>query len=97
MLTMTFTVPELAVKVVTGDSCYPRENGFSSIVAKVAPEDGRLADKLAQAQAGKVTVTLRCAMLDVTGKIANSLSEGGKKVFILNVDDLIYRKPGSVS
>ena len=89
-----FVVPDLSVRVVTGDTCYPNENGFSSISAEVAPADSNLAEQLSRVQKSRQVVTLRCAMLDVTGKITNSLSKDGKKVFVLIVDDMTYRRPG---
>mgnify|MGYP001548204302 CR=1 FL=1 len=93
MLKRMFTVPELAVDVATGETCYSRENGFSAISARVAPEDAQLAENLTHAQKHRHIVTLRCAMLDVTGKITNCLSVDGKKSFVLSVDDIVYRKP----
>jgi len=95
MLKRTFTVSELALQVAAGDTCYPHENGSSAIYAKVSPEDARLVENLAHAQKLRHIVTLRCAMLDVTGKITNCLSEDGKKVFVLSIDDVAYRKPVS--
>jgi len=95
MLKRMFTVPELAVDVATGETCYSAENGFSSICARVTPEDKQLAENLAHAQKHRHIVTLRCAMLDVTGMITNCLPDAGKKTFVLSIDDLVYRKPGA--
>jgi len=86
------TVPQISVKVVTGKTCYPGENGFSVIYAEVTPQDDKLQRQLSQAQQSKLTVTLRCAMLDVTGRI-NRVQEGAPDVFVLSIDELDYRKP----
>ena len=88
------TVPKLSLEVVTGDTCYPGEDGFSAIFAEVTPEDVGLRRQLAQAQENELTVTLRCAMLDVTGRITNSRKEAGDKIFVLSIEDMTYRKPG---
>jgi len=97
MIKQLFVVPNLTVKVITGESCYPHESGFSAICAEVALEDSALAKKVADAQKGRQVVTFRCAMLDVSGKITKSRLEGAKTVFILSIEDLEYRKPAPIS
>ena len=97
MIKQLFVVPELAVKVVTGDTCYSREDGFSAICAEVSLEDGALCKEVTYAQKSRHLVTFRCAMLDVVGKITNSRQEGTKTVFILDIEDMEYRKPRPIS
>jgi hypothetical protein len=87
-------VPELTVRVVTGDTCYRYEDGFSAIYAEVMAEDSGLVAQLSQAQVDGGLVTLRCAMLDVTGKITNFKAESEVKTFVLPIEDMTYRKPG---
>jgi hypothetical protein len=87
------TVPELSIRVVTGDSCYHGENGFSAIYSEVTPDNAALQRQLATAQKDQLIVTLRCAMLDVTGRITNCRTEGKGKTFVLSVEDMVYRKP----
>src|SRR5712672_709280 len=94
MANKIIVMPEITVRVITGETCYAAEGGFSSISAEVAPEDANLVGQLSQAREGGDIITLRCAMLDVTGNITNCISESGKKVFVLVIDDLIYRRPG---
>ena len=86
-------VPELAVRVVTGDTCYRSEGGFSAIYAEVSAEDSTLAEQLAGAQKAGGVITLRCAMLDVTGTIGRPLNDATGKTFVLSVEDMTYRKP----
>lgn len=86
-------MPKLSVEVVTGDTCYPAEGGFSAIYAKVAPDDASLVRQLSHAQEHGDTITLRCAMLDATGKITKSALDDGRKVFVLSIDDITYRRP----
>jgi hypothetical protein len=69
MTSNIIVVSELAVRVVTGDTCYRYENGFSTIYAEVAAEDSTLAQQLSEAQKDGRVVTLRCAMLDRLGEI----------------------------
>jgi hypothetical protein len=87
-------VQQLTIKVVTGDTPYAREGGFSSLFAEMTPEGPQLIDQLASAHQSRQAVTLRCAMLDTTGRITNSIQEAGKKKFIQVIDDITYRKPG---
>ena len=92
MTSSIIVVPELAVRVVTGDTCYRDENGFSAIYAEVAAADTSLATRLSQAQEDGRVVTLRCAMLDVTGKITTCSADSGVKTFVLPIEDMTYRK-----
>lgn len=93
MTTPMIQVPALSVEVVTGETCYPGEGGFSSISATIAPKDADLARQLSQAQKRGDVITLRCAMLDVAGKITNCISDAGKQVFVMVIDNLTYRRP----
>ena len=86
-------VPKLCVQVVTGDTCYRHEDGFSAIYAEVAAEDASLAECLTQAQQERRVVTLRCAMLDVVGRISTCKVISGTKTFVLPVEDMVHRKP----
>jgi len=90
----TIVVPELAVRVVTGDTCYRYEGGFSAIYAEVITENPLLAAQLSEAHKAGGVITLRCAMLDVTGKIGRPLDDTTGKTFVLSVVDMTYRKPG---
>jgi hypothetical protein len=92
MIKQLFVVPELAVKVVTGDTCYSREDGFSAIYAEIALDEGTLSKEVAYAQKSRHFVTFRCAMLDVAGKITNSRIEGGKTVFVLSIEEMEHRE-----
>ena len=87
------SVPELTVKVVTGETCYLGENGFSAHYAETAPEDSSIVEQLSEARKHGHFVTLRCSCLDVSGKITNRRLENGRDIFVLSIDDLTYRKP----
>lgn len=97
MIKQLFVVPELAVKVVTGDTCHSREGGFSAITAEVSLEEPALIKEVAFAQKSRRLVTFRCAMLDAAGKITSSRGEGRKTVFVLSIEGLSYRKPESTT
>jgi hypothetical protein len=85
-------VPKLTVEVVTGETCYPGENGFSATYAELVPDDASLIGQLSDARESGEVITLRCAALDVTGKITNCRRKLTKKIFVLSIDDLTYRK-----
>jgi hypothetical protein len=85
-------VPELTIRVVTGETCYAGEGGFSATYAEVAPDDASLVGQLSHARETGEVVTLRCAALDVTGRITNCRRKLTKKIFVLSIEDLTYRK-----
>jgi len=87
-------VPQLTVQVVTGDTPYSREDGFSSLSAEIVTEDSQVIDQLTSAQKSRAAVTLRCAMIEATGRITNCIQEAGKKKFVQVVDEIVHRKPG---
>ena len=93
MLENIIVVPKLCIYVVTGDTCYRHEDGFSAIYAGIAAEDASLAECLAQAQQERRVVTLRCAKLDVVGRISACKVVSGVKTFVLPVEDMVHRKP----
>jgi hypothetical protein len=86
-------VPELSVRVMTGPTCYPHEKGFSSISAEAVTGDQDSIVTLRGAMREQRTVIIRCAMLDVTGKIAKETASGEHRKFAVQIDGLVYRKP----
>jgi len=86
-------VASLTIEVVTGETCYPNENGFSSIHASTKPTSLEQIDSLLEARRTRTPITLRCAMMDTTGRITNVLEKDGKKEFIQSIDDITYRNP----
>lgn len=93
MASNIIVLPELSVRVVTGDTCYRSENGFSAIYAEVATDDAALVEQLRHAQDEGTVVTVRCAMLDVTGTIGARRDDAGVERFVLSIEDMAYRKP----
>jgi hypothetical protein len=71
MANNVIVVPELVVRVVTGDTCYRYEDGFSAIYAEVTTDDSTLAEQLRHVEENSSVVTLRCAMRDVTAPLIN--------------------------
>lgn len=86
-------VPALTVHVVTGDTCYGGEGGFSAIYSEVQTTDPDLIKSLSNLQNQKVTALLRCAMVDVIGRVTKCETVGEKTIFVVVVEDLRYRKP----
>ncbi len=89
-------VEKLFVRVVTGETCYPGEGGFSSVSAEAIAGDSDLERKLSLAQEKGDIVTLRCANIDVTGPITNCREEDETRIYVLLIEDLVYRKPRGV-
>ncbi|MBO0696664.1 MAG: hypothetical protein J2P56_11275 [Verrucomicrobia bacterium] len=93
MTSSIIVVRELSVRVVTGDTCYQYEKGFSAIYAEVNTQDTALIEQLRHARDEGTVVTLRCAMLNVTGTIGPRRNDGGVEKFVLSIEDVAYRKP----
>ena len=82
-------VPELAVRVVTGETCYAGEGGFSGVSAEVTAKDPEAVRALRVATHGG-EVVLRCARLEVVGRLTkNEKVEGGER-FVFIVSNLVY-------
>jgi hypothetical protein len=87
-------VEQLSVRVVTGKpSEDPYGQGFSAIWAEVVVTDRVILGQLNDAKREKTPITLRCAMLDVTGCVTKSTRRWASTKFVLAIDDLRYRKP----
>jgi hypothetical protein len=88
-------VPELSLQVATGETCYPDESGFAAHWAEVSTADPNLVRSLSEVARQKRRVLLRCAMLDVIGRVTKQEQANGVSRFIVSVDDLTYRRPGA--
>ena len=87
-------VPRLDVSVVTGEpKDDPYGQGFSAIFAAIETSDADMASRLRAVHRSGDTVTLRCAMLDVTGPITKVDRNSGVTKFILSVRQVCYRDP----
>ncbi len=90
-------VDAISVHVATGETCSPREGGFSAIWAEIRTSDSTVRARLDRARTDSQMVTLRCAMVDVTGKVTRNELIGAECLFVVGVDDLIYRNPGNAA
>jgi hypothetical protein len=90
-------VPEMTVRVATGQTCYPDENGFSAHWVEVSTADPSLVRTLATIARQDNRVLLRCAMFDVTGRVTKHEEENGVSRFVVSIEALTYRRPGYVS
>jgi hypothetical protein len=88
-------VAKLCVESVTGSTCYAGENGFSALIAYVAPDDPLIAERLREAHTERSTVTIRCAALEIEGRVGNLKCDidGMPQAVAISVDDLRYFKP----
>jgi hypothetical protein len=88
-------VSNLRVESITGPTCYPAENGFSALIAYVKADDVAIINQLIRASEDGATVTVRCATLEVEGKVGKFQFAKGdtKDAIAIAVDDLRYFKP----
>jgi len=88
-------VAKLRVESVTGKTCYAGENGFSALIAYVAPEDPLMIEQLRNAQTQRSTVTIRCGAIEIAGRVGNLKCDigGMSEAIAISVDDLRYFKP----
>jgi hypothetical protein len=95
-MTEIIVVPKLSVHIVTGDTIMDRPNkGLSATWAEVTTSDPGLMEVLSNVKRERRTVTLRCANLDAKGPITKADPTDGGTRFVLNVQDVHYRKPTS--
>ena len=86
-------VDELSIDVVTGETVYRHEKGFSTISATATVGDDAAIAALRESMAEKAQVTVRCAGLDVIGAVTRESAPSSKSSFVLSVLDVCYRKP----
>lgn len=89
-------VSDLIVHVATGETCYAAEKGFSFHWAEVTTADPLLQQSLSAFVNGDTQVVLRCAKLDVFGRITKQERSGSAELFVISVEDLIYRQSDQV-
>ena len=87
-------VPEMTVRVVTGPTCHPDENGFAAHWVDVSTADPDLVRTLSTIVRQDDRVLLRCAMFDVTGCVTKHEEENGVSRFVVSIEALTYRSPG---
>ena len=85
-------VEHLVVDVATGSDDPYNQGGWSSISARVETADPDVIEAMTHARDGRLPLTLRCARLDVAGRITNVTKKGDAVEFVLSVDDLVYRE-----
>lgn len=92
---MQIVVAKLLVESVTGPTCYPGENGFSSLVAYVSSSDSKAVDQLTHAAGQGTIVTVRCAALEVEGRVGNlhTIGPGIGEAVSISVVGLRHYKP----
>jgi hypothetical protein len=84
-------VQKLIVYVETGEAQDdPYGQGFSAIYAEATVQKNDLLKQLANTKKKNEVITLRCAMLEITGYITKVLPD---KKLILSVENVIYHKP----
>jgi hypothetical protein len=87
-------VKNLSVRVVTGDpSNDPYGQGFASILAEFETDEKELVEQLLDIRNKNAVTTIRCAMLEVTGRITNTNDMNRPMKFILSVENVLYHKP----
>ena len=91
MTSTMIVVPELAVRVVTGDTCYRYETDFLRFMLRWVHKILVLRSNYPKRKDGD-GVTLRCAMLDVTGNITTLSVRSGVKTFVLPIEEMPYQK-----
>lgn len=82
-------VTSLRVESITGPTCYRGEDGFSGLIAYVKRDDPEITSLLlAAAETGK-TVAIKCARLEVEGRVGRfQFSDNETKDIAISVDEL---------
>jgi len=92
-------VSNLRVESVTGPTCYAGENGFSALTAYVKSDDPAIVNQLRKAAEEGITVTIKCATLEIEGRVGNLrvTTDGMTDAIAVSVDELRYFKPSDKS
>jgi hypothetical protein len=87
-------VPQLSVQVVTGEPAQDQHGqGFAAISATFEVTDPALVERLSRIAQERTSVTIRCAMVDVSGPLTRVERSDNRARFMLAVSDMVYRKP----
>lgn len=87
-------VKNISVRVVTGDpSNDPYGQGFALISAEFESDEHELIKHLMDVRNKNKVITIRCAMLEVTGRITNIHDINRPIKIILSVENVVYHKP----
>ena len=95
-MTQAILVTSLRIEAVSGPTCYPGENGFSSVSARAGTDDSGVAAALdTKARAGEL-VSVRCGLLEVSGKLDKELSSSSLNQFTIQIQSVSYGQPPQV-
>jgi hypothetical protein len=83
-------VPALRLEAVSGPTLYPSEGGFSAVWGEVESDDSALTQTLDRALEGGEIVTLRCGMLEVSGKLDRREPWEGRIKYRIHIEGVQY-------
>ena len=92
-MTRTIPVSSLRIEAASGDTCYPGENGFSSVWAEAQCTDPALTEQLSRIALDGHIVTLRCGALGVTGSLINRGAQGNGALFVVRIESIDHGVP----
>jgi hypothetical protein len=83
-------VQSLRLEATSGTTLYPGENGFSAVWGEVESDDPALTDALDRMATEATSVTLRCGMLEVTGRLQEPQTEDGRRCYRISVQGVHF-------
>jgi hypothetical protein len=68
-MTHFILVPSLRLEAASGPTLYPGENGYSFVWGEVESDNPELNDVLDRTASSDSSITLRCGLLEITGRL----------------------------
>ena len=87
-MTESIRLHELNVKAMASEEDPFGQRGFSEVSATFETTDPVLIERLWQAKEEKTSITLRCGILKVDGRIGKLTISGSKADTVLTIDDI---------
>ena len=90
-------VPLLRIEAASGLTLYPGENGFSAAWGEVESDSPELGNLLDIAVSTNLPITLRCGLLEVTGRLQHQERAGTHQSYKISLESVRYGGPGSAA
>jgi hypothetical protein len=87
-------VPSLRVEAASGPTLYPSEGGFSATWAEAESDSAELHHILDRAVSTNSPISLRCGLLQVSGRVQRREDIGPRRLYKIAIDAICYGVPG---
>jgi len=96
-MSQSIIVPSLRIEAASGPTLYPSEGGFSATWAEAESDGPELNELLDRAASASSPITLRCGLLEVSGRVQRRDDVGGRRLYKIAIDAVCYGVPGNAA